>query len=42
MIVDAIHSDTFLVPTRSDFVEYLRQRSDALIDRTLPPMREFG
>jgi NAD(P)-dependent dehydrogenase (short-subunit alcohol dehydrogenase family) len=42
MIVDAIRSDTFLVPTRPDFIEYLRERSDALVGRNLPAMREFG
>ena len=42
MIVDAIRSETFLVPTRGDYVEYLRQRCDSLSDRELPPMREFG
>ncbi len=42
MILDAIHTETFLVPTRSDYAEYLRQRSDALVGRNLPPMREFG
>jgi NAD(P)-dependent dehydrogenase (short-subunit alcohol dehydrogenase family) len=42
MIVDAIRSDTFLVPTRADYVEHLRERYDALIERTLPPMRIFG
>jgi len=42
MIVDAIRSDTFLVPTRDDYVVHLRERYDALIERTLPPMRMFG
>jgi NAD(P)-dependent dehydrogenase (short-subunit alcohol dehydrogenase family) len=42
MIVDTIRSETFLVPTRGDYVDHLRQRCDSLIDRELPPMREFG
>lgn len=41
MIVDAIHTEQFLVPTRPSYARLIRERSDALAERRLPPMPEF-
>ena len=41
MIVDAIKTDTFLVPTRPSYAALLRERADALVARQLPPMPTF-
>jgi NAD(P)-dependent dehydrogenase (short-subunit alcohol dehydrogenase family) len=41
MIVDAIHTEQFLAPTRPSYAEAVRARCDALVERRLPPMPEF-
>jgi acetylornithine/succinyldiaminopimelate/putrescine aminotransferase len=41
MILDAIRTEQFLVPTKSSYARQLRDRCDALVDRELPPMPEF-
>jgi NAD(P)-dependent dehydrogenase (short-subunit alcohol dehydrogenase family) len=41
MILDAIRTEQFLVPTKSSYARQLRNRCDALVDRELPPMPEF-
>ena len=41
MIVDAITSDTFLVPTRPSYEPQLRERAEALVARRLPPLPVF-
>jgi NAD(P)-dependent dehydrogenase (short-subunit alcohol dehydrogenase family) len=41
IIVDAIRSEQFLVPTKPSYAPQLRQRFDALVERELPPMPEF-
>jgi len=41
MILDAIRTEQFLVPTKPSYAQQLRDRFDALADRELPPMPEF-
>ncbi len=41
MIVDAIRTEEFLVPTRPSYAEQIRNRTDALIAKQLPPMPTF-
>lgn len=41
LVLDAIRSGAFLVPTRESFAGQLRDRVDALVDRRLPPMPVF-
>ena len=41
MIVDAIRSEQFLVPTKPSYAKQLRDRCDALVDKALPPMPDF-
>jgi NAD(P)-dependent dehydrogenase (short-subunit alcohol dehydrogenase family) len=41
MIVDAIRTEQFLVPTKPSYAQQLRDRSDALVERNLPPMPDF-
>jgi NAD(P)-dependent dehydrogenase (short-subunit alcohol dehydrogenase family) len=41
LIVDAVRSGQFLVPTRASFSEQLRNRCDALEGKQLPPMPAF-
>ena len=41
MVVDAIRTEQFLVPTKPSYAEQLRNRFDALVERQLPPMPDF-
>lgn len=41
LIVDAIHNEQFLVPTRPSYSEQIRIRADALVAKELPPMPAF-
>lgn len=41
MIVDAIRSEQFLVPTKPSYAKQLRDRCDALVAKALPPMPDF-
>ena len=41
IIVDAIRTGQFLVPTKPSYAGQLRARYDALVDRELPPMPDF-
>ena len=41
MIVDAIRTEQFLVPTKPSYAKQLRDRCDALVDKALPPMPDF-
>jgi NAD(P)-dependent dehydrogenase (short-subunit alcohol dehydrogenase family) len=41
MILDAIRSDQFLVPTKPSYAQQLRDRYDALVEKVLPPMPAF-
>ena len=41
LIVDAIRTEQFLVPTRASYAQQLRERVDALIEQELPPMPTF-
>jgi NAD(P)-dependent dehydrogenase (short-subunit alcohol dehydrogenase family) len=41
MILDAIRTDRFLVPTKPSYAQQLRDRFDALLERELPPMPAF-
>ncbi len=41
LIVDAICTDMFLVPTRPSYAEQIRTRAEGLIARALPPMTSF-
>jgi NAD(P)-dependent dehydrogenase (short-subunit alcohol dehydrogenase family) len=41
MIVDAIRTERFLVPTKPSYAQQLRDRFDALVERELPPMPDF-
>ena len=41
LIVDAIRTETFLVPTRPSYAQQIRDRTDALVAKTLPPMPTF-
>ena len=41
MVVDAIRSDQFLVPTKDTFAEFIRVRSEALQRKELPPFQMF-
>lgn len=38
IVLDAIRTETFLVPTRPSYATQLRERFDALLERSLPPM----
>ena len=38
LVVDAVRTGTFLVPTKPSYADQLRSRCDALVARTLPPM----
>jgi len=38
IIVDAVRSGTYLVPTKPSYAEQLRERYDALVARCLPPV----
>jgi NAD(P)-dependent dehydrogenase (short-subunit alcohol dehydrogenase family) len=40
-IVDAVHTEQFLVPTKPSYAQQLRERYDALVERHLPPMPNF-
>jgi len=41
MIVDAVRTEQFLVPTKPSYAEQLRERYEALLDKQLPPMPSF-
>ena len=41
MVVDAIRTEQFLVPTKPSYAQQLRNRFDALVERQLPPMPDF-
>ncbi len=41
IILDAIHTEQFLVPTKPSYADQLRVRFDALVERQLPPMPDF-
>jgi len=41
LILDAIRTEQFLVPTKPSFAKQLRDRFDALAERDLPPMPDF-
>jgi NAD(P)-dependent dehydrogenase (short-subunit alcohol dehydrogenase family) len=41
MIIDAIRANQFLVPTRPSYADQLRTRTDALVEKALPPMAIF-
>jgi NAD(P)-dependent dehydrogenase (short-subunit alcohol dehydrogenase family) len=41
LIVDAVRSDQFLVPTRASYEQQLRERVDALARKELPPIPTF-
>jgi NAD(P)-dependent dehydrogenase (short-subunit alcohol dehydrogenase family) len=41
LIVEAIRTDAFLVPTKPSYAHQLRARYEALADRELPPMPDF-
>jgi NAD(P)-dependent dehydrogenase (short-subunit alcohol dehydrogenase family) len=41
IILDAIRTDRFLVPTKPSYAAQLRNRFDALVERELPPMPDF-
>jgi hypothetical protein len=41
IILDAIRSETHLVPTRASFADQLRERTDALLERRIPPTPAF-
>ncbi len=41
IIVAAIRAEQFLVPTKPSYERQLRQRTDALVDKQLPPMPDF-
>jgi NAD(P)-dependent dehydrogenase (short-subunit alcohol dehydrogenase family) len=41
MILDAIRTEQFLVPTKPSYAAQLRDRFDALAERALPPMPDF-
>jgi NAD(P)-dependent dehydrogenase (short-subunit alcohol dehydrogenase family) len=41
IIVDAIRTDQFLVPTKPSYADQLRVRFDALLAQQLPPMPDF-
>ena len=41
MILDAIRTEQFLVPTKPSYAQQLRDRFDALVDKQLPPMPDF-
>ena len=41
MIIDAIRTEQFLVPTKPSYAQQLRERFDALVERDLPPMPTF-
>ncbi len=41
IIVDAIRTEQFLVPTKPSYADQLRVRYDALVERQLPPMPDF-
>jgi NAD(P)-dependent dehydrogenase (short-subunit alcohol dehydrogenase family) len=41
MVVDAIRTEQFLVPTRPSYAPAIRERCDALVERQLPPMPDF-
>jgi short-subunit dehydrogenase len=41
MILDAIRTGTYLVPTRPSYVPQLRERMDALLEKALPPIPTF-
>ena len=41
LIVDAIKTERFLVPTKPSYASQLRIRFDALVERELPPMPDF-
>jgi NAD(P)-dependent dehydrogenase (short-subunit alcohol dehydrogenase family) len=41
LIVDAVRTGAYLVPTRASFADQLRQRTEALLGRALPPIAAF-
>jgi NAD(P)-dependent dehydrogenase (short-subunit alcohol dehydrogenase family) len=41
MIVAAIRTEQFLVPTKPSYAKQLRDRCDAMVDKELPPMPDF-
>jgi NAD(P)-dependent dehydrogenase (short-subunit alcohol dehydrogenase family) len=41
MILDAIRTEQFLVPTKPSYASQLRERFEALVDKQLPPMPNF-
>ena len=41
LILDAIRTEQFLVPTKPSYAKQLRDRFDALVERDLPPMPDF-
>jgi NAD(P)-dependent dehydrogenase (short-subunit alcohol dehydrogenase family) len=40
-VVKAIEDGDFLIPTNDDYAQQIQQKTDALIERELPPMAEF-
>jgi NAD(P)-dependent dehydrogenase (short-subunit alcohol dehydrogenase family) len=41
LVVDAVRTDTFLVPTKPSYAAQLQSRGDALVARELPPLPEI-
>ena len=41
LIIDAIRTEQYLVPTRPSYAEQLQSRTKALVDKALPPMAVF-
>ena len=41
MVLEAIHNETFLVPTTESFRRQILDRAEALAERNLPPSASF-
>ncbi len=41
MILDAVRTNTYLVPTKESYAPQLEERYAALLERRLPPMPNF-
>ena len=41
MILAAVRTNTYLVPTKASYAPQLEERYTALLDRRLPPMPNF-
>jgi NAD(P)-dependent dehydrogenase (short-subunit alcohol dehydrogenase family) len=41
LVVDAIHTEQFLVPTKPSYAHQLRERFEALLEKQLPPMPDL-